>query len=241
MKVYVDGLERSGNVFLSNAIGSTLGVMVDSKKTHYIHTLKEYKKDYPFVVPVRDALPSIVSAKIFRDRVFATQLYVDNEARNSFLENIIKRYDEYIQYLVDHPEFFIAPFHVFTKDHNLVIDALVKMHPKLKRVKTLTSKEIIDKAIDSDPQSLDSYLGNFPRQHVEEKKDIEQTILKNHSEEISQIQEKIQLLYKRFDSYSKDMVYNEFMENTTNIDRSDLQLCCDGCTCTNSHSSKPTD
>ena len=122
MKLYLDGLERSGNVYLSYLLGFSLGLKIDSLRTHHLSTLIEYKGSEPFIVPVRDALPSLVSAKVYRDYVFNNKLYGDYTGSEAKIERILERYKEYTDYLLDNPQFFIAPFDAFTKDHEVFVD-----------------------------------------------------------------------------------------------------------------------
>ena len=142
MKIYLDGLERSGNVFLSYAISLTTGIEVVAVRTHMVSTLKEYKEEYPFVVPVRDALPSIASAKVYRDKVLNDNLYGVSENITQQLDYIINTYKVYIDFLLDNPNFFIAPFHEFTKDHNAVIYKLSKQYPSIQKYKNFKYKYI---------------------------------------------------------------------------------------------------
>jgi len=79
MKIYLDGLERSGNVFLSYAISLITGKQVIAVRDHMVKVLKDYDKEYPFVVPVRDALPCIASAKIYRDKVVTSKFHESGE------------------------------------------------------------------------------------------------------------------------------------------------------------------
>lgn len=199
MKIYLDGLERSGNVFLSYAISITTEIEVVSARTHLVETLKAYKEEYPFIVPVRDALPSMVSAKIYRDKVLKDNLYGVNPVdQTQDPKYIINTYKKYIDFLLDSPKFFIAPFHEFTKDHNEVIDLIIKPYPGLKRRKTLTADQIMLYASKSNPHSNDTHLGNFPREASEDKSQIEHLFLTNHYQEILGIQDNIDKLYKRY-------------------------------------------
>jgi hypothetical protein len=118
MIIYLDGLCRSGNVFLSYAVSLITGKEVISERTHMLQTLKDYDKDYPFIVPVRDALPTLASAKIYRDKVVTSNLTESYENDTTELCYILKMSAEYIQYLVENPKFFIAPFHEFIKNPN---------------------------------------------------------------------------------------------------------------------------
>jgi len=204
MIIYLDGLERSGNVFLSYAIGESMDVELKSLRTHTIATLKDYNETNPFIVPVRDALPSIVSAKIFRDYVHNNKLFNDNDPHESNLETIISRYKAYVSYLVDSPKFFIAPFHRFIEDHNETIDKIVKFYnnDSFKITDRYTKEEIVLNA-KKDENDFGKYafhpqLGNFPRTKGQEKEDVESMILSKYAEDINDIQKNIDILYERY-------------------------------------------
>jgi hypothetical protein len=197
MKIYLDGLERSGNVFLSYAISLTTGIEVVAVRTHMVDTLKEYKEDYPFVVPVRDALPSIASAKVYRDKVLNDNLYGVSENITQQLDYIINTYKTYIDFLLDNPKFFIAPFHEFTKDHNAVIDKLSKQYPSIQKYKNVTYKDIEEISSKMNDKIFDPEIGNLPRPNPK-KEDVEKTLKSDFSEEISGIQSNIDKLYERY-------------------------------------------
>lgn len=236
MKIYLDGLERSGNLFLVQALSGATGVFVESQKTHILDVLKNHQDEYPFVVPVRDALPSMVSSKIYRDHFALVNSDVHNVTQNSSLQEIINRYSEYIQYLLEHPKFFIAPFHEFTKDHNKVIDLIIKSYPGLTRIKTSTADQVMLHAFKSNQHAYDTRLGNFPRESAENKSQIEHLFLTNHYQEILDIQDNMDKLYKRY--YDLERCYNNYM--TTDIQLGDNpNQCCTSCVCENLHRSKP--
>lgn len=203
MEIYLDGLERSGNQFLSYAIGNTFGCRVISQRDHKLSALTSYKKDLPFIVPVRDALPSIISSKVYRDTLFLK--YKDPIEGSQSIDFIIDRYKEYTQYLLDNPIFFIAPFHEFTNDHNKVISAILKNYPGLYVIeKTLTSEEIIEKARKNGQDYVDIFdinnpeLGGFPREYSKEKQRITDIVHSDYLEKISVVQANIDKLYKRY-------------------------------------------
>ena len=197
MQIYLDGLERSGNIFLSYAISMTTGIEVISARTHKLETLKNYKEKYPFVVPVRDALPSIASAKVYRDKVLNDNLFgvVKNETQN--LDHIVETYKTYIDFLLDNPKFFIAPFNEFTKDHNAVISKLSKKYPIIKNIRNVTYKDIEDAAFRANDKIFNTELGNLPRPNPK-KEDIKKTLNSEFSKEIKGIQENIDILYERY-------------------------------------------
>ncbi len=196
MKIYLDGLERSGNVFLSYAISMTTGIEVVAVRTHMLETLKEYKEDYPFVVPVRDALPSIASAKVYRDKVLNDNLYGVSENITQDLEYIISTYKKYIDFLLDSPKFFIAPFHEFTKDHEAVISKLSKMYPYITHIKNVKYKDIEETSSKSNDKIFDPEIGNLPRSNPK-KEDVEKILKSEYLKEIEDIQAKIDRLYER--------------------------------------------
>ena len=142
MAIYLDGLERSGNVYLSYAISSSVNAELKSLRTHDLKTLKEYDKPDPFIVPVRDAIDSISSSLVFRNYVFNNKVFGDVTGTEAKIEKIIERYQEYTKYLIDNPQFFIAPFNYFIKDHNPVIEKMKKFYPNQKDLKDIkhTSK-----------------------------------------------------------------------------------------------------
>ena len=179
MEIYLEGKQRSGNVFLSYAITMTTGLDVISPRTHRLETLKNYNKPNPFVVPVRDALPSIASAKIFKDWVLENGSFTLRE-KTQDPGYIIEQYKIFMQYLVDNPKFFIAPFHEFTKDHNKVISKLSKQYPFIQNVRNVTYEEIAEEAYKHDPMFFNPETGNFPRPtpKKEEVEKIEESIMK---------------------------------------------------------------
>jgi hypothetical protein len=67
--IYLDGLERSGNVYLSYVLNESMDIELRTLRNHKIEVLKEYNRTNAFIVPVRDAFESIASAKVYRDYV----------------------------------------------------------------------------------------------------------------------------------------------------------------------------
>lgn len=204
MVFYLDGLERSGNVFLSYAIGLSFGRELRSLRTHKVETLKDYDQDKPFIVPLRDALPSIVSAKIFRDYVHHNNLFSDNDSTEIDIERIISRYKEYTSYLIESPKFFIAPFHHFIKDHNPVLEKICKFYndPEIKIIKKY-NKEDLFKQIDiknTEEYKYHPEIGNFPRKASQEKEKMKKWINSSYGTEIKSIQDNIDILYSRYNS-----------------------------------------
>ena len=196
MEIYLEGKQRSGNVFLSYAITMTTGLDVISPRTHRLETLKNYNKPNPFVVPVRDALPSIASAKIFKDWVLENGSFTLRE-KTQDPGYIIEQYKIFMQYLVDNPKFFIAPFHEFTKDHNKVISKLSKQYPFIQNVRNVTYEEIAEEAYKHDPMFFNPETGNFPRP-TPKKEEVEKMLLSEYLEEIEGIQLNIDKLYERY-------------------------------------------
>jgi hypothetical protein len=209
MKIYLESLERSGGTFFSFAIALSTGIDVTRKTDHMLSTLKEYDQEYPFIVALRDALPSIVSSKIYRDYMYNNKLYNSYDIENTLLETIIGRYKEYTEYLLDNPKFFIAPFQEFTKDHNKVIGVIAHTYPSIKNVKQTTYKEISERAESVINTIYEPEIGNLPRKTNEIKDEIENLILKNYSEDIKLIQSNINKLYNRY--YALELEYNKHM------------------------------
>lgn len=203
MLLYLDGLERSGNVYLSYALSYSFGVEVISSKTHMLETLKDYKGSDPFIVPVRDALDSISSAKVYRDYVYNNKgvNYVNKE--NTEFEVILKRYREYTDYLVENPQFFIAPFYAFTEDHNLVVNKIIKFYPNhkhLKNTSVLTKEKIFSNIQGIRENAYHPQLGNLPREDNKEKYQMRSILLEKYNKEIANIQSNIDILYKRYEA-----------------------------------------
>jgi hypothetical protein len=194
MKIYVDGFERSGNTFLAGSIGYTLGIEAVPLWSHKVETLENRDKDYPFVVPLRDALPSMTSAKLYRDYVVENNIQTNK--RTGDPEELIERYSSYIEYLLNDKSLFIAPFSEFTKDHNAVIDVIAKEND-LPINQIYTAEEIIKK-IGENPKFDNPYTGNFPRERAKEYKDVENLFLSEYKSEIDGLQKSIDTLYKRY-------------------------------------------
>jgi hypothetical protein len=207
MIIYLDGLERSGNVYLTYALGCCFEKEIRSTRSHSVKTLKNHRISDPFIVPVRDAVDSIASAKVFRDYIFENQITEDAYGMNSELDKIISRYQNYIEYLVDSPQFFIAPFHKFIDDHNAVVDKIIKFYPDhefLKNKKITTKEEIfsqVELKIKSNiyKNAYHPQIGNFPREDNEKKHQVKSLLLTKYNKEIESIQEKIEILYQRYD------------------------------------------
>jgi hypothetical protein len=187
-------LERSGNTFLSGAIGYTLGIHVHPLWSHRITTLENRDKDYPFIVPLRDILPSIVSAKLYRDYCWENNLQTNE--RTGDPDELVQRYSAYIDYLVKDADLFIAPFKEFTKDHNAVIDVISKKYGYTP-VARYTMEEIIQK-IGQTPKLDNSYTSNFPREYAKEHSDIVDLFLSEYKTDIDNMQESVDILYTRY-------------------------------------------
>jgi hypothetical protein len=207
LTIYLDGLERSGNVFLNNAIQRSINVETISLRTHLVSTLKDYKEDYPFIVPVRNAFDAIASAKVYRDYVHNNHMYGDNNPAQSQIWVIIEKHQEYIDYLIDSPKFFIAPFHCFIEDHNETVRKMVKFYDpyfKDKIIKNFTKEEIL--LTTTDPAQSHSFsqeafhpaLGNFPRNKDKNRIKVEEIILKDYSKKIHELQKRQEVLFQRY-------------------------------------------
>jgi hypothetical protein len=174
----------------------TTGLDIISPRTHRLETLKNYNKPNPFVVPVRDALPSIASAKIFKDWVLESGSFTLRE-KTQDPGYIIEQYNIYMQYLVDNPKFFIAPFHEFTKDHNKVISKLSKQYSFIQNVRNVTYEEIAEASFKHDSMVFNPETGNLPRPNPK-KEEVEKMLLSEYLEEIEGIQLNIDKLYERY-------------------------------------------
>jgi hypothetical protein len=193
MTIYIDGLERSGNVYLSYAIGMTTGCHMIAERTHRLETLKEYNQEHPFIVPVRDALTCIASAKIFRDKTIANSAY-PNKTEDP--DQLVKRFLEYTEYLVNNPKFFIAPFHEFTKDHGSVIQKISNQYPTIEIRNIVTPEEVKARCLE-DEGVLDPELVNLPRP-TPKKTELEEMFNSKWPETIKYIQSNIDKLYQRY-------------------------------------------
>lgn len=194
MKIYVDGLERSGNTFLAGAIGYTLGIEAVPLWSHRVETLKNRDKDHPFIVPLRDILPSIVSAKLYRDYCWANNIQTNE--RTGDPEELINRYSDYVNYLLIDEGLFIAPFSEFTNDHNSVIGVIANEYG-FETVQEYTSEEIIKK-IGENPKLDNPYTGNFPREYAEERSEIISLFISEYKRDIDIMQESVDKLYLRY-------------------------------------------
>ena len=203
MKLYLDGLERMGNVFLSYVFGNTIGKNVISTRRHGVEVLREYKQDGPFIVPLRDALPSLASAQVYRKRIYETSgMHATKEHEYAAFqsENMIARYDEFLQYLLDNDIFFIAPFDEFTNNTDAFIETFLKKHPEVlddnRKVKKVDIDGIFKQGMSRD--GADPLTGNFPRKYSEERNLAYDNFLKNHGTDIDKLQQKINILYQRY-------------------------------------------
>ena len=202
--VYLDGLERSGNVYLTAVIDKSMSCEVKALRTHEIDTLKRYSRINPFIVPLRDAIPSISSSKVYRDYVHENGLYNDIDSDNNNLDVIISRYKEYVEYLIESPKFFIAPFHRFTEDPNETCKKIVKFHEKNSKIyinKNFTKEEILQEILldkNYSGSGLHTELGNFPRTQSVKKAEIEKILKNQYSKDIDYIQSNINILYQRY-------------------------------------------
>ena len=203
MTIHIDGLERSGNTFLAFAIGLTTESDAVAEKYHLVSALEERDKESIYIIPVRDVLPSIISAKLYRDYQWANNLPRQDKImgrkheRTGDPKELIERYTEYIDYLVKHEELFIAPFHEFTKNPLRVVETIVKKYPQYSIKQKLTAEEILD-VCDQHYGSRNTYLSNFPRTLAKEHEDIKQMFLSNYKNELDSIQSKIDKLYERY-------------------------------------------
>lgn len=209
MNIYIESLERSGSTFFAYAISLSTGIDVISSPDHKLYPLEVYDGVDPFIITLRDALPSITSSKIYRDYFYNNKLSNSYDIENTLLENIIARYKEYTEYLIENPKFFIAPFQEFTKDHNKVIEVIAWAYPTIENVKPVTYEEISVRASSIIETVYDPEIGNLPRENSELKNKISKIILENYSDDIEQIQANINKLYNRY--YALELEYNDHL------------------------------
>jgi hypothetical protein len=197
MKIYVDGLERSGNTFLAGAIGCAFGVNAIPLWDHSLDGIKNRDLESVFIVPLRDALPSLVSGMMYKK--YATEKgIVRNPDKGVYqpIDVVIQRYKDYVDYLLENEDLFIAPFHEFTENHHTVTNVIAKVYG-FEVTQALTVKEIIDAM--GQPEEVDNaYMGNFPRRAAAEKDEARNFLLSNYKDEIDAIQVKINNLYERY-------------------------------------------
>jgi hypothetical protein len=200
INIYLEGIERSGNVFLSYCLGMSLKNDLISTRNHELDAIQDYSGPDPFIVPVRDVLESVISSKIYRDHVVSNNLYGTKDRRHADIEVIIKKYKQYMTFLLHNPKFFIAPFHEFTKNHNSVINVLIKQYPGLSIERYYTKEEMLEEIFKKHKEENSEHpeLGNFPRVHSVERKRIESLVLSDYKQEIEEIQGIVDLLYKRY-------------------------------------------
>lgn len=206
MIIYTDGLERSGNVFLSHAISLITGKEVRSDRTHNLNTLQDYKEKYPFIVPVRDALASISSAKIYRDKSFLD--HPERMARHQGSDKIddcslqpkyiIERFLAYTQYLIENPRFFVAPFDEFTEDATRVMHKMSNQYPRITVSDNVTNEDI-KKSASSNENVFHTEAGNLPRP-TPKKAEMEEMLKSQFSIEIRAVQSNVDKLHKRYDN-----------------------------------------
>jgi len=205
--IYLDGLERSGNVYLANVVRATFDHDVISLRTHRLETLVNYKKENPFIVPVRDAFDSIASSRVYRKHVYENNLFGDNSPINNSIDVIIWRYDKYFDFLIDSPKFFIAPFNSFIENHDELINKIIKFHENrlvLKVFKMVTTEDLFNDI--HDPKLKSNYgehsfspeLGNFPRERSKDRAAVELELMEKYSDDIKRIQGKVDTLHQRY-------------------------------------------
>jgi hypothetical protein len=202
MTIYVDGFERSGNTFLGEAMGWTIETNVITLRSHKISNIQDKLPEDIFVVPVRDALPTLVSAKVYRDYVVANNLQV--APRTGDPTELIERLTAYIDYLLTNEEVFIAPFDNIIADHNAVLDVFVAKYPDYSIAKRYTEDEIIAKNEFTQEEKENSYTGNFPRTPAAaEKANAQSIFLNTYATQIQSLQNKINTLYQRYANYNQ--------------------------------------
>jgi hypothetical protein len=171
-------------------------------RSHKISNLQDKLPEDIFVVPVRDALPTLISAKVYRDYLWANNLQVNERTGNP--AELLERLTAYIDYLLTDEEVFIAPFDKFVSDHNAVIEVFVEKYPDYSVARRYTESAIIDKNEFTQEEKENPHVGNFPRSSAsEEKSAAENIFLSTYATEIESIQNKINTLYQRYDNYNK--------------------------------------
>lgn len=195
MDIYLDGLERSGNVFLSYCIGRGFHQNLISLRSHELKTLIEYKKRDPFIVPLRDAFDSICSARVMRD--YSKQNSISYQHRLSTNE-LINRYTKYVTFLINSDRFFIAPFKEFTSDPEQVLQVINKKYPNLTRTNiAITLENTLQECKEKNIDAENPYTGHIPRKYSAERKITEKEFLP-YINKINNIQELINRLYERY-------------------------------------------
>jgi hypothetical protein len=204
MHIYLDGLARSGNVFFSFALNSFFENQIISKRTHDISSLKKYINGTCFVVPVRDALPSLVSNVIYMDHVIENEMFGGSKKSNNYLENLVMSNKAYLEYLVKNDNFFIAPFDEIINNHITVCRVIAAKYPELKTTGKLEgSEDLIATAEKTNPYLYDPYIGNVPRNSNLDKTKIEKMLLSKYAKELDEMQVSINTLYERYYSIKK--------------------------------------
>lgn len=199
MKIYLDGLARSGNVFLSFAINSYFQDDVVSDRTHEISSLKKYKPGDCFIVPVRDALPALVSNITYIDYVISNKMFGASKKSKNYVKKLILDNLEYIKYLLDNTHFFIAPFKEISENHLSVCQVISAEYPELHiSGKMESSQELIKEAEKTNEHLYNPYIGNVPRKSNLETKHTKEMLLSNYAAEIDQMQNYINILYERY-------------------------------------------
>lgn len=203
MTIYVDGFERSGNTFLGEAMGWTLETNVVTLRSHKISNLQDKLPEDIFVVPVRDALPTLVSAKVYRDYLWDNNLQVND--RTGDPAELLERLTAYIDYLLTDQEVFIAPFDNLVADHNAVIDVFVTKYPTYSVAKRYTEDQVIAKNGFTQEEKENPYIGNFPRTPAATEVSAAQDIFLNtYVTQIQSLQNKINTLYQRYSNYNQE-------------------------------------
>jgi hypothetical protein len=199
MYIYLDGLARSGNVFLSFALNSFFKNNIKSKRTHEIASLKKYKNGDCFIVPVRDALPALASTVIYMDHVIDNEMFGATQTSKKYLNRLVLNSVQYLEYLVNNTHFFIAPFHEIVKDHMSVCNVIAAEYPELELTgKIETSKDLIATAEKTNPYLYDPYIGNVPRSSNIDTAEVQEMLLDKYAAELDQMQNSVNILYSRY-------------------------------------------
>ena len=194
MKVYIDGLPRSGNVFFAHCFFKAFGPIQQQSDYHKVDTLKNYKNiDGIKIIVLRDAMDSLVSCKVRNIRKEAEE---GIEGNNNY-EGFVKRHEDYIELLLENDIFFIAPFKEFTVDPDAVMQKIKTAYPDLPNIMSkIDINDIFETIRKGYPEN--SYDVHLPEEKSALYVQAENHFKENYMERITVLQEKIDSLYERY-------------------------------------------
>jgi hypothetical protein len=114
------------------------------------------------------------------------------------IENIIQRFLDYTQYLIDNPRFFVAPFDEFTKDATPVLQKLSNQYPRITIFNNVTNQDIED-SCSLGENMFHTEAGNLPRP-TPKKAEMEEMLKSQFFIEIQAVQTNVDKLHKRYDA-----------------------------------------